>query len=87
MVDFLYSVITRPIANEPDKKDKYAIPPAYKDGKAMEVSDEEPNKKGQQESEKKDQEAKSKDDSPKESQKGKGIYQDAEGRRHLDIYA
>ncbi|MDO6721561.1 hypothetical protein Q4575_19315 [Psychrosphaera sp. 1_MG-2023] len=92
MVDFLYSVLTRPIPNEPDKKNHYAINPTYKDSKSREISEDDPKNQHQH------QHAASKDDDtlevePEEkdetetNSKGKGVYHDNEGRRHLDFYA
>lgn len=92
MVDFLYSVLTRPIANEPDKKNPYAINPAYKDGKSREISKDDPKKQHQQSSSKNEEALDSNSETKvavesDDDFKGKGVYRDDEGRRHLDFYA
>ncbi|MBU2883025.1 hypothetical protein KO525_01765 [Psychrosphaera sp. B3R10] len=90
MVDFLYSVLTRPIPNEPDKKNHYAINPTYKDSKSREISEDDPKNQHQHAASKDDDtlevEPEEKDETETNS-KGKGVYRDNEGRRHLDFYA
>lgn len=84
MVDFLYSVITRPIANEPEPKSHYAVAAPFKDGKAREIDKDDPREKRRQI---KKSEINEELSNLPEEQKGKGVYRDKEGRRHLDIYA
>lgn len=88
-MDFLYSVITRPIANEPEQKAGYAVQPTYKDGKAKAVGEEEQQKNQKQAFQQNDEaedNASETDLKSASAPKGKGIYRDEDGRRHLDIY-
>lgn len=43
MVDVIYNILKRPIANEPDKKDIYHVDRAPKDGKVKRVEDDDPS--------------------------------------------
>ena len=90
MVDILYNVMTRPVANEPSQKDAYHVDRAQKDAKAKEIQEEEPKKNPQQnakQEKQKEQTEKELDERLNEKKKGKGVYEDEEGKTHLDIYA
>ena len=89
MVDILYNVIGRPIANEPDVKDRYRVDKALPDTKPKRVEDDEPNNQGSADQSQHEQH--NKNDSPTDEelvpeQQGKGKYKDKDGREHLDIY-
>jgi hypothetical protein len=85
MVDFIYNVVTRPIANEPDSKDVYHVPRAQKDPKAKAIEDQEPRDHRQQQQHQAEQEEKL-DEKLEPKQKGKGKYIDDQGVEHLDIF-
>lgn len=77
MVDILYNVINRPVANEPNKKDIYHVDKSHKDEAIKKINEDDPKQQQQQESENKEQQP---------DQKGKGKYKDDDGVEHLDIF-
>ena len=99
MVDFIYNVIRRPIANDPEQKDIYHVDKAHKDAKTKRIEDDDPKQQGKQGSSSEEQsssktdvaDAKSADlEKDKEltpPKKGRGKYVDENGVEHLDFYA
>jgi hypothetical protein len=47
MVDFLYSVMRRPIANDPEKRDLYHVDRAQKDARTKRIEEDDPQDSGQ----------------------------------------
>lgn len=99
MVDFIYNVIRRPIANDPEQKDIYHVDKAHKDAKTKRIEDDDPKQQGKQGSSSDEKgasktdavDAKSADlEKGKEltpPKKGRGKYVDENGVEHLDFYA
>jgi predicted GIY-YIG superfamily endonuclease len=90
MVDLIYNAITRPIANEPDKKDIYHVDKANRDQKAKRIEDDDPQSQSQsrsnQEQEENQRQQKQLDKRLEKHQEGKGKYVDEDGVEHLDIF-
>ena len=97
MVDILYNVLARPIANEPTQKDAYHVDRAQKDARIKNIEEDEPDKDRQQGQNKEKNEATEVEPTPEgklnlderleNKKKGKGLYKDKEGKDHLDFYA
>jgi hypothetical protein len=93
MVDFLYNVIARPIANEPDKKDIYHVDRAHRDAGVKRIEEDDPHENGQsQQHASSEEEAQEEHKSQLEKdlhpdQEGKGKYVGKDGKEHLDYYA
>lgn len=93
MVDAIYNILKRPIANEPDKKDIYHVDRAPKDSKIKQVEDDEPNNEQNHQSkassyiEQGEEAQDEKLDKKLEPEfKGKGKFIDGEGREHFDFF-
>lgn len=88
MVDLIYNAITRPIANEPDKKDIYHVDKANRDQKAKRIEDDDPQSQSRsnQEQEENQRQQKQLDKRLEKHQEGKGKYVDEDGVEHLDIF-
>lgn len=95
MVDMLYSVIGRPIANEPDQKDAYHVDKAPKDAKVKKTEEDDPQEQGRGSSNEQDKEEPvveaieknpTKPDELTPKKKGKGAYIDDDGNQRLDFY-
>lgn len=88
MVDLIYNAITRPIANEPDKKDIYHVDKANRDQKAKRIEDDDPQSQSRsnQEQEENQRQQKQLDKRLEKQQEGKGKYVDEDGVEHLDIF-
>lgn len=91
MVDAIYNVLRRPIANEPEKKDMYHVDRPHKDAEAKPVDDDDA-KEGKRQKQMVESYTNIEDDKthheelPDEPIKGKGKYVDDEGNEHLDIF-
>lgn len=92
-MDVLYNVLARPVNNEPDKKDRYHIDRAQNDGQTKRIDEKDKENQGseqqssQQQSEQASDTDKKLDERLNEKKQGKGIYEDADGKKHLDFYA
>lgn len=93
MVDVIYNILKRPIANEPDKKDIYHVDRAPKDGKVKRVEDDDPSEENMNDHKassylEQDEEAKDDvlDKNLEPEYKGKGKFVDDEGKEHLDFF-
>lgn len=88
MVDIIYNVLARPIANEPAQKDVYHVDRTHKDAKAKRIEDDDPQSNQQQSSEQNNQQAEDNelDKKLEPKEKGKGRYVDKDGIEHLDIF-
>lgn len=93
MVDVIYNILKRPIANEPDKKDIYHVDRAPKDGKVKRVEDDDPSDeslKDHQASSYLEQDEEARDDALDKSlepdYKGKGKFIDDDGKEHFDFF-
>jgi len=90
MADILYNVMTRPIANEPSQKDSYHVDRAHRDARIKNIEDDDPKEgnsqqqEGRESNESNQQELEQRLENEK---KGKGLYEDEEGKKHLDFYA
>ena len=93
MVDVIYNVLTRPIANDPDKKDVYHVDRAHKDAKVKRAEDDDA-KEGKEQHQKfatyLEQEDSEKDELLEKKlepeNKGKGKFIDKDGKEHLDFF-
>lgn len=91
MVDALYNVMRRPIANDPEQKDMYHVARPQKDSKAKTVDD---NDEKEGKSQKQmvesytdmEEEPEQKESGAEEKPKGKGKYLDKDGNEHLDVF-
>ena len=93
MVDAIYNILKRPIANEPDKKDIYHVDRASKDSKVKQVEDDEPKDPQHSASQassylEQDKEANDEklDKKLEPEYKGKGKFVDDEGKEHFDYF-
>jgi len=90
MVDILYNVIARPIANEPSQKDSYHVDRAHRDARVKNIEDDEPKEQSNQQKHQPEQDEAKQEELDKRlenEKKGKGVYEDEEGKKHLDLYA
>jgi hypothetical protein len=88
MVDIIYNVVTRPIANEPDSTDVYHVPKASKEPKTKAIEDQEPRDQRQSQHQHRQHSETNKklEEQLEPQQKGKGKYVDDQGVEHLDIF-
>lgn len=92
MVDVLYNVMARPIANEPDQKDAYHVDRAHRDAGIKKLEEDDPHQGGGQSGSGEPQAEKEQDKEKLEKElqpkkEGKGKYVGKDGKEHLDFYA
>lgn len=93
MVDVIYNVLTRPLANDPDKKDVYHVDPAHKDAQ-VKRAEEDDAKEGKEQHQKfatyleleEGQKEEQLDKKLEPEYKGKGKFIDKDGKEHLDFF-
>ena len=87
-MDAIYNAISRPLANEPDKKDAYRVDAPHKDAKAknLEEDDAKEGKKQKQELELYNEESEQSNEPDLTAPKGKGKYIDENGKPRLDFF-
>lgn len=92
MVDVIYNALTRPLANDPDKKDVYHVDRAHKDA-GIKPAEDDDAKEGKEQHQKfatylahEEQKDEQLEQKLEPEHKGKGKYLDQDGKEHLDFF-
>ena len=87
-MDAIYNALSRPLANEPDKKDAYRVDAPHKDAKSKQL-EEDDAKEGKDQKQKVElytEDSEQNNEPELEAPKGKGKYIDKDGKERLDFF-